>query len=63
MSVRFAQSCQLEDYLNERRQRLGKDPVYFTRFGRPLREVFSGGVQLDMFDPASGACDSGYCWR
>jgi len=58
----FEKSCDLEELVNARRDALGKDHVYFTRFGRPLREVFSGGIQLSMADLGDGGCDSGYCW-
>lgn len=58
----FEKSCQLEDILNERRATLGKDPVYLTRFGRPLREAIPDGVDLlPMFDETDGLCDSGWC--
>ncbi|MFF9568462.1 phosphoadenosine phosphosulfate reductase [Streptomyces sp. NPDC014685] len=58
----FEKSCQLEDLLNERRDELGKDHVFFTRFGRPLREAIPDGVDLlPMFDEADGLCDSGWC--
>lgn len=43
----FARSCRLEDTLNARRAALGKDPVYLTRFNRPLRRVV---------DPACNCC-------
>lgn len=59
----FAKACQLEDTLNERRAVLGKDPVYLTRFNKPLRHVVDEGVQLlpliDEHD--DGGCDSGWC--
>ncbi|NEB92412.1 phosphoadenosine phosphosulfate reductase [Streptomyces bauhiniae] len=65
----FAKSAQLEALLNERRATLtdrngnAKDPVYLTRFNRPLREAIPDGVDLlPMFDEADGACDSGYCF-
>ncbi|MDK0520355.1 phosphoadenosine phosphosulfate reductase [Streptomyces sp. ML-6] len=58
----FEKSCQLEELLNERRDELGKDHVYLTRFGRPLREAIPDGVDLlPMFDEADGLCDSGWC--
>lgn len=58
----FEKSCQLEDLLNRRRDELGKDHVYLTRFGRPLREAIPDGVDLlPMFDEADGLCDSGWC--
>lgn len=55
----FEKSCQLEDTLNERRRMLGKDEVYLTRFGRPLRDVTTGD-QLSLVDDDPG-CDSGWC--
>jgi hypothetical protein len=59
----FEKSCQLEELLNARRDELGKDHVYLTRFNRPLREAIPDGVDLlPMFDEADGACDSGYCY-
>lgn len=58
----FAKACRLEDLLNERRDELGKDHVYLTRFARPLREAIPDGVDLlPMFDEADGLCDSGWC--
>lgn len=58
----FEKSCQLEELLNKRRDELGKDHVYLTRFGRPLREAIPDGVDvLPMFDEADGLCDSGWC--
>ncbi|WP_243769998.1 phosphoadenosine phosphosulfate reductase [Amycolatopsis acidicola] len=58
----FDKACQLEDLLNDRRAVLGKDPVYLTRFNRPLRNVVSPGVQfLPLAAEGDGACDSGWC--
>ena len=45
----FAKSVALEAVLNERRDKLGKDHVFFTRFGRPLDEVFRN-TQLALLD-------------
>jgi hypothetical protein len=62
----FDRSCHLEDLLNERRAALGKDPVYLTRYGKPLDRAIPGG-QLTVFDAfdAHGEdelCDSGRCF-
>lgn len=58
----FEKSCQLEELLNERRDELGKNHVFLTRFARPLREAIPDGVDLlPMFDEADGLCDSGWC--
>ena len=62
----FAKSIALEDLLNERRDLLGKDHVYLTRFGKPLREAIVDDGQIDMFPilaaPDTDTCDSGACW-
>ncbi|MBM9504825.1 phosphoadenosine phosphosulfate reductase [Actinacidiphila acididurans] len=58
----FERACQLEDLLNTRRDELGKDHVYLTRFNRPLREAIPDGVDVlfDTDDIDTG-CDSGWC--
>jgi hypothetical protein len=57
----FAQSADLERMLNERRRNLGKDPVWLTRFLRPLDEAVTDDGQLPLFDDG-GSCDiAGYC--
>lgn len=35
----FERACEIEDELNVKRNRIGRDRVFLTRFGRPLREV------------------------
>lgn len=57
----FEKAAQLEDTLNARRDLLGKDHVYLTRFGKPLRLVASSaqGV-LDLGEDLDN-CDSGWC--
>jgi hypothetical protein len=61
----FAQACELEAQLIARRRELGRDPVYLTRFGRPLGEVFAHrqGVLFttDHEGPDLEVCESGYC--
>lgn len=56
----FWRAVELERTLNERRRRLGKDPVWFTDRLRPLDEVVSG-EQLPMFGEEELGCLSGYC--
>lgn len=57
----FAKSVALEALLNERRTMLEKDPVWFTRFLKPLDEAISpDGDQLGL-DLGTGDCESGYC--
>jgi hypothetical protein len=63
----FQRSCQLEDLLNERRARLGKDPVYLTRFGQPLRTIVRRGQDTLWQDDdpdwhSDTQCDSGHCF-
>ncbi|MEV4993182.1 phosphoadenosine phosphosulfate reductase [Streptomyces niveus] len=58
----FDKACGLEEVINKRRDELGKDHVYLTRFGRPLHKAIPDGVDLlPGFDEADGACDSGWC--
>ncbi|MFJ2191128.1 phosphoadenosine phosphosulfate reductase [Kitasatospora sp. NPDC087861] len=58
----FEKACQLEDLLNRRRDELGKDHVYLTRFGRSLRQAIPDGVDtLFDLDDGDGLCDSGWC--
>jgi hypothetical protein len=61
----FDRSCRLEALLIERRAALGKDPVYFTRYGKPLDRAIPGGqlTLLDALDSDDDAlCDSGRCF-
>ena len=59
----FARAVALEALLNERRDLLGKDHVYLTRYARPLDEAI-GEAQTALFD-ADGwgeTCDEGVCF-
>jgi hypothetical protein len=62
----FDASAALEDLLNERRDLLGKDHVYLTRFGAPLRDVIPAGVEMlpfaDDTGDGDGECDNGACF-
>ncbi|MDM4721833.1 phosphoadenosine phosphosulfate reductase [Micromonospora sp. WMMA1363] len=61
----FARACHLESLLNERRDVLGKDPVYLTRFNAPLgRAVGEAGPMLPGFgnDVEDALCDNGSCF-
>lgn len=55
----FARACDLEDVLIARRASLGKDPVYLTGYGRPLRRVIPETAPLFTED---GSCDGGWCY-
>lgn len=58
----FEKAAELEDTLNARRDALGKDRVYLTRFAAPLRDVVPVGVHtLPFADSDDGNCDSGWC--
>lgn len=62
----FKQSVELEALLNERRDMLGKDHVYFTRFAKPLDEAI-GEAQAPLFEGSGPAgefeeCDEGVCF-
>ncbi|WP_343298717.1 phosphoadenosine phosphosulfate reductase [Streptomyces sp. SID1034] len=60
----FAKSCQLEELLNERRAMLGKDPVYLTRYAKPLDRAIPDGWDTLPFDEwdETALCDSGRCF-
>lgn len=61
----FTKSAHLEALLNDRRRALGKDPVYLTRFNKPLAEAIPEAQDmLPIFDasPDTDTCDEGYCW-
>lgn len=61
--VLFYRAAELEELLNARRDRLGKDRVYLTRFGRPLTEaVAEAQPALDFGTGPGETCDEGYCW-
>lgn len=61
----FWRSVELERSLNRRRDVLGKDHVYFTRYAKPLDEAIPE-AQPALFDvnAADGPeeCDSGHCF-
>lgn len=59
----FQQAVMLEDTLNQRRLTLGKDPVYLTRFGKPLADAVQEEQPAMDFGTGPGeTCDEGYCW-
>lgn len=60
----FWKSAELEATLNARRDVLGKDRVYLTRFAKPLPEAIPEAQEmLPLLEMAGGdGCDSGYCW-
>lgn len=55
----FTKACDLETLLNQRRTLLGKDPVFLTRFGIPLRDAI--GTDQPTLPLEDGGCDSGWC--
>ena len=59
----FDKSAALETLLNERRDMLGKDRVYLTRFGKPLADaIHEEQPALDFGTGPGETCDDGYCW-
>lgn len=62
----FERACHLEDTLNARRDELGRDHVYLTRFNRPLAlAVPEAGAMLPIFDVNESdaeTCDNGACF-
>lgn len=60
----FWQSVELERTLNRRRDTLGKDRLWLTRFAKPLDEAIGEAQdQLPGFESiGENGCDEGYCW-
>ena len=60
----FHRACDLETLLNTRRAALGKDPVWLTRFNRPLAEAIGTAQDtLPGLHPLDAAgCDNGTCF-
>jgi len=60
----FDKSVALEAMLNQRRDELGKDHVWLTRYAMPLDQVVSDQLVLSVDDPgvADAPCDSGHCF-
>jgi len=59
----FAKAAALETTLNERRDRLGKDHVFLTRFAKPIADVVATAQPGMDFGTGPGeTCDEGYCW-
>jgi hypothetical protein len=58
----FGRACALEDLLNTRRDTLGKDHIYLSRYGTPLRTIVPDTQVLPFGDDADGGCDSGWCF-
>lgn len=58
----FERSVALERHVNDRRDALGKDRLYLTRFGRPLDQAVAE-AQSTLFGPdGPETCDEGHCW-
>lgn len=60
----FWQSVELERVLNMRRDVLGKDHVYLTRFGKPLDQAITE-AQTPLFEGdgiGESGCDEGVCF-
>ncbi|MDX2391823.1 phosphoadenosine phosphosulfate reductase [Streptomyces sp. DK15] len=57
----FARAVALEKTVNGRRAALGRDPVYLTRFGRPLAEAIPDQRETQPEETEDGGCDSGWC--
>lgn len=62
----FDKAAALEELLNARRAQLGRDPVWLTRFNRPLTEAVPAAQQplagLDDDPHAGDGCDNGVCF-
>ncbi|MFE2271081.1 phosphoadenosine phosphosulfate reductase [Streptomyces lavendulae] len=57
----FAKSVEVEELVNQRRASLGRDPVYLSRFGRPLTEAIAVPTPDTAGIEDDGLCDTGWC--
>jgi hypothetical protein len=61
--VLFHKAADLETLLNSRRIEANRDPVYLTRFGKPLADaIHEANPALDFGTGPGETCDEGYCW-
>ena len=60
----FWKSVEIETMLNERRKKLEKDNVWFTRFNKPLDEAIGEAqTQLPGLESIEeSGCDTGHCF-
>lgn len=56
---KFAEAAALEVKLNDRRDNLGKEHVWLTRFNRPITQVVDDQMVLDF--GSLDNCETGYC--
>ena len=57
----FEKACHLEESKTAERVARGLDPIYLTRFGKPLRLVASSAQGSMFSDEELENCDSGWC--
>lgn len=62
----FGKAAELEELLNQRRAALGRDPVWLTRFNRPITQAVPAAQEplagLDDDPHSGGGCDNGVCF-
>lgn len=58
----FERAASLEDTINVKREQRGKDPVFLTSAGIPMRQAIGEAQDmLPLTDVDWGQCDSGHC--
>ncbi len=57
----FEKAADLEQMLNQRRAKLGKDPVWLTRRAQPLKEAIGDQLMIAFERDDEADCNSGYC--
>jgi hypothetical protein len=60
----FRAACDLEELLNQRRHNLDRDPVWLTRYNRPLAAAIPAAQQMlpGLDDDIDYGCDNGACF-
>lgn len=57
----FERAAELEDTLNAKRAKIGRDPVFLSSTLVPLRDAVPNMATLPDADEVDGECDSGWC--
>ncbi len=58
----FAKAVEMEATINARREKQGKDAVYFTDKLIPLNRAVGDMTQGDLWEGTEPTCDSGFCF-
>lgn len=58
----FELAAEVEDSILSQRAAVGRDPVYLSQYGRPIREAITEAQAPLFATEGPEQCDEGYCW-